>query len=482
LTDTVVDDPDSDCLDERGASMLQAVEDRDTPHAKEDLARGFIAATESEVGRLSARQTRLGGPDHINGIRRSGWTPWARFFKTNGLGFFLSDALLWFLCGARALVSTSWIILAAIALVFAYLGKRAGHHIAMVRCTDATSAKQTTARLVQALRRTLIPIAIAAVLAVTTFLLPPQAAPWIVALGWIPLVTLNILLALSAGLCSALGEILSRPDRYDELERRLRQLRLLRHKLGKYLPAVLALLALVAPLAFAGTPDACGVFVDETLSADPADTKVAVDFVVDSILDYTAASRCQWTVAGKFGGDDIFERRTWIRVPSRPAIIDCHAAEPEPLAGHAGLLGYVRSVAEFRKGEAVQACERIMQARLAEYEQARIEFLHQLRSALLPRPRASPSHIRSFLEGAAKSGLYRSLLFVTDGLDNPRVSLEGLAIPAAVKLTLIIVRPRSKYASLGEALARVRQWMAVPGVRVATTGDLHPSFWVAQGE
>ncbi len=462
-------------LDEEGAAMIEAVEDRDLPDDQRNLARRFTGRLNNEIDHFEREQEALGGPHHTDGVRRSGWAPWARFFKVGSYVLMSADAGSWYVCGTRALVHAPGLVLAALAMLLALAGKSCGSFLATIRLTDPGSARQTVEAHIQAARRSIIPLLAAGLLAILTFFAPSGVAPWVIAVGWIPLVALNVLLAFLAGLSASLADLLSRPKRYDEFDDEIRRRRRTRGRLQRYL-TVIFVVGLSVSITFAGMADACGVFVDETDSLNAVDRDNAVAFVLDTVPHYLATTGCTWVVAGKFAGDGRFERRVWLRAPRRPRSMDCQKAEPEHLAGHVSVFEYARGVAGYLKDKVVQRCEGEQAAELRQYEDDRTTFLNRLTAALAVTPRRSFTRLTDFMKGVVDSGL-RAVVAISDGIDNPPASPRGLVVPAGTDVILILVRPNPRYATAADVLARAREWASLPRVHVVTTGELRPGLW-----
>ena len=318
-------------------------------------------------------------------------------------------------------------------------------------------------------------------------------------LGRLPVLLLNLGLPLAAGTFASLGEYLRRPLEFERLEAELEHLRILRERVMRDLPdghpdkspatarlahsAVLNTLfvtCLVAVLATGTTRAAgvCAVFADESDSVGRADRWAALDFVEGTLFDYASAFDCSIVLVGRFSDQGRFAPRTRIPLPERNETTDCESTTPEPLRGSEALYGWLTNVRVSRENTAITECrEEAAQARESYDEEVRT-FLAEFRTAVVVEtPRADVrSHIRRFLESVVAHNRLNALILVTDGIENPPESIDGLAIdgPAVV---MIVAAPNPRYATLDEVMRAADAWAAVPGLTVTTTHELHPSLW-----
>lgn len=465
-------------LDEKRTRDLGRVESKDTESAQKDIAREITAHDFGVICELGGAQGTLGSKEHIEAIRKTGWCPWEGVFRIGSHATVLVDAAAWLLCGVRVLVNTSGMLLAASALAIALGGRFLGRYFSTTHLIDPTSAKHTVEGHIAAIRRVSYSACILIILIVIPLLLPGKWALFFVTIATVFLVALNVHLALLSGIAASLADTLSRPHRYDEIEYEIDQRLRLRRALKKYLPKAMMVLALVISASKAADAlGTCGLFVDEKITLDAEDREKAVSFAVDTILDQTASFDCSWVVAGVFGNDGRFTKRTWLPVPPKPEARDCNKAEPEPLTGHEVLFDNFKSVYDERKESAVEACKSSEKAKEGTRRTARAVFIQKLRTALSVSPQVKLTPVRDFILYTVRSSLYKHLTILTDTLDNPAASLDGLALPPAVEVSMVVVRPNPNYSSMRQALVRAREWAKVPGVRVVTTGELRPGLW-----
>lgn len=364
-----------------------------------------------------------------------------------------------------------------IGLGLALLFKGAGRLYATLHRIDPTGSKATVAQHFSLAVLLFGGALVFGLLVVAAFLVPPTWAIWALTVGLGLLILLNICLGGLAGTASSLGSFLTRPRRWDNIEYEVRMKERTRNLLGRFL-----IILITVGLVSADQPDplaaeACGIAVDETASLDPAGRGEAISFIKATAFDYIDAMGCSWIVVSQFGSATRFSKRTWIETVKEPDWRSCDAAEPEPLTGHAALFKYARNVTIARQKEAVDACHARQAIVRRKYEGERAQFTQVFGHALSVKPKMELSRIADFVQDLAQSDLYRSLVLITDGMDNPPVPLGDIRIPEGLRVIMIIVPPDRKYADPERVLVRAHQWAAVPNVTVATVAELYPGFW-----
>ncbi len=89
---------------------------------------------------------------------------------------------------------------------------------------DTSSAIRTVRNHLDAGKKALVVLVIALGLLGLVSLAPPEWSGWIVVLVGVPFVLLNLSLPYLAGVCGSLGDFLSKPRRYQELQDKIDQL------------------------------------------------------------------------------------------------------------------------------------------------------------------------------------------------------------------------------------------------------------------
>jgi len=123
------------------------------------------------------------------------------------------------------------------------------------------------------------------------------------------------------------------------------------------------------------------------------------------------------------------------------------------------------------------ACEQTNASARERYEDKRAKFLEAFEAALSVSTGVERSRITPLVQDLGRSGLYQHLVVVTDGLDNPHVSLDGVVIPDGMLMLMIMVEPDPKYGTTAEVLTRARQWERIRNMTVVTCRELYPDLW-----
>lgn len=473
--------PDGDdWLDEEHQQIADDVERHDTPEAKQDPARGWTARLTGAIHQLTAEQKDLGTKEHLDAIRKTGWCPWAAFFRFGSWAIAAVDAAIWWVFWSRVLVKTLFWVPLALAVAAAMLAKGAGQYVATTRLTDPTSARATVLRQVTAAGTAMLLAIIVGIATLSTFVLPASWAEWLVKLGSVFLFLLNILLGFAAGVGGTLGTFLGKPQRYDENEYLIRQKLLARERLANYLVMLVAAMALgsfALPARAAGESNYV-IGVDETASLDPSRRQDAAEFLVTTALPRSHAIGATSVVALTFSNQRRLVDRVWIPVPSPPVTPDCRDSQPAPLEGKAVIYSFSRNVNEGRRAAAIADCQLATAEALSRYQERAAVFHSELRSALDVTPRKDvQTHLVELLETVLADPSTRAVALVTDGFENSGVPVRRLRIRDGVPVALIIVPAAPGYASINDMLAQTSEWEKVPGIRILTIGELHAGVW-----
>lgn len=363
-----------------------------------------------------------------------------------------------------------------VAAAFALVGKWIGRFVAKTHFTDDTSAILTVGAHRAALAR-VGRVAIGAFgVWVLMLCIGGLIAKWIRYVGWVPLIALNCCLALLAGTAASLAVLLGRPFRYEALQFLIDQkLRLIEY-LKRFIPPIVVI-ALVGCVTIAHAGGDCVFGIDPTPSVNGADRAEANDYLLKTVFEATEAFGCQRLVTVVVGCDVRHARRRWIDVPPIPPPNDCAKVEPEPLSGHSQVWNFVATVVESRKDDYISECEAKQATRERDLLASRTAFLEVMKSSLIVGQRSECSRITPLAEDLLESGLYRLVVVVTDGVDNPPSSLRGIVVPDGVRVVIVLTRPNPAYARVEEGLARAAEWAKVPGVTVITVAELRPGLW-----
>jgi hypothetical protein len=98
--------PRADQLDREHHARVACVAECDTAAAREAAAEVELARLEEEEQELLAQRDRLGPDEHVDGIRRSGWYPYADSIRRAAKLFWALDLTLWLgLLGSLAVVA-----------------------------------------------------------------------------------------------------------------------------------------------------------------------------------------------------------------------------------------------------------------------------------------------------------------------------------------------------------------------------------------
>jgi hypothetical protein len=90
-------------LDSEHNALVEQVLNRDTPHARRELARLFRAELAGEIEVLREEKKHLGSRPQIEALEASGWTPWSRVFIVASWVIAAVDAAIWAVGAARVL-------------------------------------------------------------------------------------------------------------------------------------------------------------------------------------------------------------------------------------------------------------------------------------------------------------------------------------------------------------------------------------------
>jgi hypothetical protein len=366
-----------------------------------------------------------------------------------------------------------WTIL--VAIVIAVIGKSIGRMHAKNNLTDDTSAVLTHAAHRASLRR-VGRVAICAFLATLLMIvLSSFIARWIKVVGLVPFVIMNCCLALLAGTSASLGRLLERPRKWQAIQDHIEQ----RERLIEYLKRFLPIIAFIVLTAFgsARAADDCFFGDDVTPSMSASDQRDAKTFLKATASAAVASFGCKHAVAVAMGCDVRFAKRIWMEVPADIPDIDCSKAEAEPLTGHSSFWDFVRGISEARKEEAVRRCEEDKAARARKHEADIATFGDSLDAAFSASGPQRCSRITDSIRDALNSGIYGTIVFVSDAIDNPPTTLNGIVVPTGSRVILILARPNPAFARVEDSLARAAAWARIPGVTVVTTAELRPDLW-----
>jgi len=270
---------------------------------------------------------------------------------------------------------------------------------------------------------------------------------------------------------------LSRLRRWEEIEQLIEMKKRTRRALQRYLALVLLLAGYGLASGNAVAGGSCAIAVDRTASVSEVSREEVLAFLKSTILDYVERMNCSSLVIVGLGSETRFARRIWLDTVKEPAFTDCRTVKPTPLTGHAALFEYSRNVAVSRRSTVETACERENAIAREQYVENRTGFLEAFEAALSVSSGVGHSRITPLVQDLARSGLYQHLLVITDGLDNPYVSLDGVAIRDGMSMLMIMVEPNLKYGTTAEVLTRAREWEQVRNVRVVTSRELYPGLW-----
>jgi hypothetical protein len=362
-----------------------------------------------------------------------------------------------------------------VAIVLALIGKIVGRFYAKTHLTDDTSAVLTVAAHRASLKRVGRVAIVTLIVALLMIALGSLIAPWIKIVGWLPFIVMNCCLGLLAGTAASLHALLERPDKWDAIQVRIDQRKRLIEYLKKFLPVFI-----VAALVAAGTAhaaDACFFGFDVSPSMDVSDAHDARSFLKRTGAEAAATLGCSHVVAVAIGCEVRFAKRAWLDVPVDVPDVDCSKVEAEPLQGHSGFWDHVRAIADSRKEDAVRRCEAEKAARAAKHEAEVAAFAKMLDAAFAVSSPQRCSRITASLRDALGGEMYRAIVIVSDAVDNPPASLDGIVVPTGTRVVFILARPNPAYAPVAESLAHAAALARISGITVVTTAELRPDFW-----
>lgn len=472
---------------------LRHIEETDDPRARLQSLEELSATVDERLWNSQVHLARLGNRHELEAIIESRLSPLADSIVAASRWIIVIDAIFWFL-SALSTLDLSWIVLAPASFLLAVALARGAKLIAQLWLPDPTSIARTQRRYRFAAGCSLAVAALGGVLLAMAAFAPENWATWILALGFVPLVLLNVGLPLTAGVLAALGEMLSKPWEHVRLSKEIEHLCRFRSRLQSYSTPyqsndakrsrigvgilLIVALALGGSIQPAQAQHSCAMFIDETDSVEPHDRGVAIDFLEETLGEITSVFDCSSLVAGRFSDHARFAPRQWIPVPVPPQEIDCTTVdENENEAPHV-LYRTFSNVTKYRRQQAIESCRRDQAEEQQQYLEQTSSFARRLRSAVeVSTPRTDRgTDIRGFLESIAESERIRVVVLVTDGLETPRRTVGNLSLQG-LTVVMVLTAPNEKYARLDEVLRAAEAWAKVPGVSVVTTAELHPSIW-----
>ena len=410
----------------------------------------------------------------------------AEYLKRAARWVVAADACFWLLSGVSS-TEIHLFFLVPGCLLLAFGLSAVSKFFAKLLLRDVTSVIRTERKHIAVAAISLVVAALAGLLLLIVILAPVTWVWWILTLGRLPLVLANTAMPTMAGVMLSLSEYLSKATRHAQIGQEIEHLILLKRRIDepkknvhRAMPkmALLVFLASASVLGPAHGADTCFIAVDESASVDAASMRLALDFMENTALSYAESSQCSRLSVIRFSEHMRFARRRWLDVPKPLSSLDCQIAQPEPLVGFQRFYRHLTNFEQFRHERAVTSCREHEVELEISYRATQAQFRTELAEALAVTQRADVrTDIRETLGLLTKDAHARAVLLITDGVDNPPRPLYGLSIPLEMSAIMVIVQPDEHYYSKTAVLARASQWAAVPGLKVVTAQELHPTFW-----
>lgn len=225
-------------------------------------------------------------------------------------------------------------------------------------------------------------------------------------------------------------------------------------------------------------PAVCAVFVDRTLSLEPAHRGQAVQLLSDGLPHFIRATGCTELVAGTFTDEGPWAPRRWFGVPEPPVATDCSVAEPDSLVGAATLLAGFDGFGRHFREEAIRECRAEQAGLQAAFDTAWAHTLTAARAIIAEPPleRETRTDIVGVLQGLMDASPTVALI-VTDGLDTARGAPERVSIPEDGDLVLILVPTRDVYGGREATEEAADLWRRAGAQTVPYTALVSPAAW-----